>query len=80
MDLTYNQLLKVRISLIIVKESFTFINTPIEYSNKLYKWFGKAYNEEDIKACLYELEESFIEDKENIREIPEDFKLENIKL
>lgn len=69
--------LRLRISLIIKKDRFTFINTPFEFSNKLYKYFGQTYNEDEIENVLNELEDELIEKQvsDEVIQIPEDFEI-----
>ena len=76
-NLGYFDLLKLRLSLIIVRYKFTFLNTTDEFHLKLDQVFKKDYNKEDIKMCLMQLEEIVLEEQEeSIIYIPEDFKLE----
>jgi hypothetical protein len=78
--LTRKELLKLRLSLIIIRDKYTFCNTAFEFSNRLYKHFGNFYIEEEIERCLNEFEESMIIQnvEETVVEIPEQFKLENV--
>ena len=76
-SLDYFDLLKLRLSLIIVRYKFTFLNTVDEFHLKLEQVFKKNYSKQDIKICLMQLEEIILEEQEeSIIHIPEDFKLE----
>lgn len=78
--LTESEILRLRISLIMARDKFTFINTPFEYSNRLYVWFGRTYQEDAIEECLVSLEDDLIEKQaeDEVVEIPEDFELNDV--
>ena len=76
-SLDYFDLLKLRLSLVIVRYKFTFLNTADEFHSKLEQVFKKNYSKQDIKMCLMQLEEIVLEEQEeSIIHISEDFKLE----
>ena len=55
-----NDLLPVHLSIIMIREKYTFLNTISEFKIQLYKYFKVDYQEEDIKASLYLLEEAYM--------------------
>ncbi len=69
------QILKIRISVLFVKEKFTFFNTIQEYKTKLRQLFTTDYCLDEIETALNELEEQLINVPETVIEIPEDFEL-----
>lgn len=69
------QILKIRISVLFVREKFTFFNTIQEYKAKLRELFTIDYCLDEIETALNELEEQLVTTPETVIEIPEDFEL-----
>lgn len=71
--------LKIRLSIIIKKEGYTFLNTLSEFQVQLKKYFKEDYPQDEIEDALKELQETFIfteldeEVAKDNPEIPEDF-------
>jgi hypothetical protein len=71
-----NRLLSVRITIVMVREKFTFLDAPGIYKVYLKRYFNIDYNIEEIEKVMYELEEAhIIHHEQGIIDFPEDFKL-----
>lgn len=73
--LEHFDLLKLRLSLIIVRYRYTFLNTVDEFAVKLNQIFKVEYDGDEIKMALMQLEENLIHEEIEIIHIPEDFKV-----
>lgn len=75
--LTRKDVLKLRISVLMVSEKLTFINPIQEFQLRLRIRFTENYTLDEVETGLNELEEQFIEEPDII-DIPEDFELKEI--
>lgn len=72
------RLLDTRISIIMVRENYTFLNTISDFKVKLYEYFKVYYSEDLIESCLNRLQEAHLaneyeQQQQHIIEIEEDF-------
>jgi hypothetical protein len=73
-------LLQTRLSIVMVKENYNFLNTLRDFQIKLKKYFAFEYTEDEIEDALHQMEENYIvqqfeEDQEHqLIEYPEDYK------
>lgn len=73
-------LLKLRISAIIVRYKLLFTNSLKEYEAKLNQHFpNEKYNQDEIETVLNQIEEDTFEVTDEVIQIPEDFELINVK-
>ncbi len=68
-----SQILKIRISVLFIREKFTFFNSVIEFKNRLRQLFVEDYTLDEIETCLNELEDQLVEEPEKVFEYPEDY-------
>ena len=73
------QLLETRITIIQVRENYSFLHKIEQYKIKLQEYFKTDYSEFDIGNALTNLEEAYLnheyEQAQQVLEIPEDFEL-----
>lgn len=78
MDVNRN-MLDTRITIVMAREGYTFLNRIDQYKLKLKEYFNVEYGEADIGKSLHDLEEAYMQheyDKmQQVIEIPEDFEL-----
>lgn len=73
------QLLKSRISIVMIRLEYTFLNSLIDFQSQLKKLFAFEYTLDEIEDTLHQMEEDFItqhfieQEESNIPEIPEDY-------
>ena len=72
------QLLQTRLSIIMKRENYNFLNTLTDFQLQLKKYFKEEYSQDQIEDALHEMEENYIvkelEETNYIIEIPEDYK------
>lgn len=69
-------LLKLRISAIIIRYKLLFTDSLTTYSNKLNQYFPKEqYSQDEIETQLNSIEEDTFNYTDEVLQIPEDFEL-----
>lgn len=71
--ITRGDILKLRISILFIREKYTFLNTLKDFQSALRRNFVEDYTLDEIEDSLNELEQQFIEEPETILEIEEDY-------
>lgn len=70
-------LLQVRISIILIRENYTFLNNLKDFQLQLKKYFNEEYSQDKIEDALHEMEETYIikelEETNQITDLPEDY-------
>jgi hypothetical protein len=54
------QMLETRLTIVMVRENYTFLNTISNFKIKLKELFNVDYSEDEIENALHELEEAYI--------------------
>lgn len=71
------ELLATRITIIMVRENYTFLNTISDFKNKLKEYFNVNYTDDEIETTIHDLEEAYLfheyEKEKQIIEHEEDF-------
>ena len=74
------QLLEVRLSIVMRRENYNFLEKFTTFQTKLKKYFNYEYTLDEIENALHKMEERYIiqetnpDEVKNIIDIPEDYK------
>jgi hypothetical protein len=77
--MTSQQLLSVRLSIVMIRENYNFLNTLNDFQLQLKKHFNYEYTQDEIENALHKMEEDFLakqfieEQNRDLPEIPEDY-------
>jgi hypothetical protein len=70
---TRDDILKLRISILFIREKYTFLNTLKDFQSTLRRNFVEDYTLDEIEDSLNELEQQFIDEPEKVFEIEEHY-------
>jgi hypothetical protein len=70
---TRGDILKFRISILFIRERYTFLNTLKDFQATLRRNFVEDYTLDEIEDSLNELEQQFIDEPEKVFEIEEHY-------
>ena len=73
--LNEDDLLRLRLSVVFVRDKLTFLDPTSYFVVRLKHWFKHDYIEDHVKVVLNSMEEEMIGSPDDVMEIPEDFEL-----